>query len=144
MITPTQVAAEPLTVLTQSQVENLILLVKQYAPYAHAPGRWPNLRTKLESHVTTVTALTPYLKAVLTALDGLPEISAESQGQADSPGFFSVKANWDALAIDVLNALYDMPADIGPTSYAVVKRSTESMAQKDRTQLYESETGRRY
>lgn len=144
MITPAQIAAENSDPLEDLQVENLLLLVKQYGPYSRSPGMWPNLRGKLTAEKTTPTAFTPILKAVLTAVDALPEITVESQGQADSPGFFSVKANWDALAIDVLNTLYDTPAPLGPEMYAVVKRPTESLTQKDRTVFYESETGRRY
>ncbi len=149
MITPAQIEAEvvvPEVPLTLTQVENLILLVKQFGPYASAPSRWPNLRVKLNAELATPTVLTPILKAVLTAVNNLPEVTDESQGQEGSPGFFSVKANWDALAIDVLNAMYETSAALGPSPYgtALVRRPTESLAQKDRQYLYESETGRRY
>jgi hypothetical protein len=106
MLTPSQLAAEDPTAITDTQVLNLLILVRQYGVYQKYGGRWPRIETKLDEEKATPTVKTLALKAILTALDALPPLDAESQGNEGSPGFFSVKRNWDILAQDLLDTLY--------------------------------------
>lgn len=144
MITVAQITAEDLTAISEIQQRALMGLIEQYQPYADAPGRWPSLEDKIGAEMATPTVKTRALKAVLTALGRLPAIVVESQGQVSSPSMFATKENWDTLAFDALNILYGKSIILGPQTIGVIKRSTESMTQKDRTVFKESETGRRY
>lgn len=113
MLTPAQIDAESQTpALTESQVLNLTLLVKQYALYVRNLGLFSNLAEKLQAEVDTPTVKTKVLKAVLTALGELPELVVESQGSDTRPSHFTTKENWDSLALDVLNTLYELPAGL--------------------------------
>lgn len=113
MITPDQIGAENFTTaLTDTQVVILTLLVKQYPVYVQNLGLFGDLAGELALEVATPTVKTQALKAVLTALNNLPEIVVESQGRSSAPSHFSVNENWNALALDVLNIFYDIPAGL--------------------------------
>ncbi len=124
MITPGQIGAESLTpVLTDEQIMNLTLLVKQYPGYRANLGLFTDLQGELEKEQTTATVKTKGLKAVLTALGKLPSLVVESQGRSDAPAHFSTEENWASLAIDVLNLLYDFPAGLlGNQSFALTRK----------------------
>lgn len=108
MLTHAQINAENQSpALTEEQELALTMLVRQYHGYAAFTANWPNFTTKLADEQATPTVKTKALKAVLTALGRLPSIDVESQGTADSESFFATKRNWDRLAQDVLNVLFD-------------------------------------
>lgn len=133
MLTPAQIAAETTSpALTDEQVLNLSLLVKQYSVYVRNLGLFPDLAAKLEAEQTTPTVKTQALKAVLTALGDLPELVVESQGSDTRPSHFTTKENWDSLALDVLNTLYVIPAGLlNHQSFAVTVPSVEKFLIND-------------
>lgn len=124
MITQAQILAEAITpALTDEQVLNLTLLVKQYPGYISNLGFFTDLDGELALEVATPTVKTRALKAVLTALGNLPTLVVESQGRDTSPAHFSTVENWASLAIDVLNVLYDVPAGLlGSQSFALTRK----------------------
>ena len=133
MITPTQIAAQTISpALTDVQVQNLLLLVKQYPTYVANLALFPDLAGELALEQDTPTVKTQALKAVLAALDELPEIVVESQGRDTAPSHFSVNENWNSLALDVLNLLYDIPAGLASgQSFALTSPKVEKMLIKD-------------
>lgn len=54
-------------------------------------------------------ALAKALAAVCAKLAGLPGIAVESEGTDKARSFFSAERNWDELALDIINTLYDTP-----------------------------------
>ena len=145
MITQAQIDAEEYdTPLTENQVMVLNLLVKRYPAYYNAVGRYPLLGDKLAEEVAVPTVKTAALKAILTQLGLIPAFVVESQGSADAQSFFSTTQNWQELAQDVLDTLYEVPIVTGAQSYAIAQRRTEQIAIKDRVILKPSETGRRW
>ena len=129
MLTPDQIAAQSQSpALTDEQVLNLLLLVKQYPVYATNLGLFPGLDAKLAAEQTTPTILTKALKAVLVAVNELPEIVVESQGRDTAPSHFTTNENWNALALDVLNLFYDVPAGVlTRQSFALAQKPVDSM-----------------
>ena len=145
MITTAQINAEDFTTaLTPRQVLVLTMLVKRYPPYYNAVGRYPVLANKLAAEVATPTVLTAALKAVLTQLGIIPAFVVESQGSAEAQSFFSTVQNWNELAQDVLDIMYEIPFASGAQSYAIAQRRTEKIVLKDRVIFTRDETGRRY
>jgi hypothetical protein len=144
MITPDQLAVETTDPISETQETNLLLLVRQFGPYIKYTGRWPQLEEKLAEERATPTERTRALRAILTALNDLPPIDAESQGSEGSPGFFSVKRNWDILAQDVLNTFYRHSAWVGPETVGVVKRRINSAQMEDRYYVDGYDTGKIY
>lgn len=128
MITPDQIGAETITpALTSEQVQNLKLLVKQYPVYANNLPLFADLNGELQAEVDTPTIITQGLKAVLTALNELPALVVESQGRDTAPSHFSTQENWNSLALDVLNLLYDLPAGLmARQSFALTKKKLET------------------
>ena len=128
MLTPVQIAAQELTpALTDTQIMNLMLLVKQYPVYVHNLGLFPGLEAKLIEEQGTATVKTLALKAVLAAVDELPEVVVESQGRDTAPSHFTTRDNWNALALDVLNLFYSVPADLARQSFALAQRPVENI-----------------
>jgi hypothetical protein len=146
MITWAQLNAESQTpALTDEQILILTLLVKQYRPYRDNYGRWPSLAVKLATEQTTPTVLTKGLKAVLTQLGVIPPFVVESSGSSESQSFFSTVQNWEALAQDVLDLIFENPVPTSSgRSFAIAQRKTEKIALRDRVILKPGETGRRY
>jgi hypothetical protein len=139
MLTLAQINAETDAALTDEQVMALSLVVKQYEPYKQAIGKWPDIEGVLDEIKTaqegTPTDKSPTqtkaLKAVLAALGKLPNIVVESEGTDDSSGFFGTKANWDALAQDILNILYPTEQILGAQSILVVQRRIKNITLGD-------------
>lgn len=133
MLTPTQIAAQDFaTALSAEQVQNLLLLVKQYPVYVANLALFPDIAGELALEVATPTIKTQALKAVLAALDELPELVVESQGRDTAPSHFSNTENWYALALDVLNVLYDIPAGLGGRqSFALTSPKVENFLIED-------------
>lgn len=129
MLTPTQIAAQAQTpALTDTQIMNLLMLVKQYPVYVWNLGLFPNLESELESEQAVPTVKTQALKAVLAAVDELPEIVVESQGRSDAPSHFTTQENWNSLALDVLNLFYAVPAGVlTRQSFALAQRKVENL-----------------
>lgn len=129
MLTPTQIAAQSTSpALTDVQILNLSLLVKQFPLYAKNQGLFPDLQGKLEAEQDVPTVKTQVLKAVLVAVDDLPEVVVESQGRESAPAHFATGENWNSLALDVLNVLYDVPAGLtSPQSFAMAQRKVEDI-----------------
>lgn len=153
MITPTQYLAEvakdldvdnttPLyTPLTNGQQLLLENLVKSYPPYINAVGKWPDLSGQIDQEQSSPTDKTYFLKAILTALDELPSVLAESSGSDTEPGFFSVGSNWAVLAQDVLNTLYVLPIIQGPMRFALVQRRIEDLVLDERSLIINETIG---
>ena len=133
MITPTQIAAQSSSpALTDVQVQNVLLLVKQYPVYVQNLALFPDLAGELALEQDTPTVKTQAIKAVLAALDELPEIVVESQGRDSAPSHFSVNENWNALALDILNTLYELPAGLtSRQSFALTSPKVEKMLIED-------------
>jgi hypothetical protein len=133
MILPVQVAAQTvLPALTDVQVQNVLLLVKQYAVYIRNLGLFPDLAGKLADEQVLPTVKTQFVKAVLAALDELPEVVVESQGRDTAPALFTTKDNLDALALDVLNLFYDLPAGLlSAQSFALTQKKVETLLLAD-------------
>ena len=129
MILPVQVAAQTiLPALTEVQVLNLLLLVKQYPLYVRNLALFPDLAGELEAERVDPTVNTQFLKAVLAALDELPEVIVESQGRDTAPSLFTSLDNYGALALDVLNLFYDIPAGLlSHQSFALTNKPVESL-----------------
>lgn len=145
MLTQAQIDAEEfVTPLTDKQVLTLTMLVKRYPAYYNAIGRYPLIADKLAAEVAVPTVSTAGLKAVLTQLGKIPAFVVESQGSAQSQSFFSSVHNWEELAQDVLDILYEVPMVLGARSYGIAQRKTEGLVLKDRVILRQNETGRRY
>lgn len=103
MLTPDMIEAENFTTaLTSTQKINLELLVRGAFP-AYATIWATQLQDGLVYEMATPTERTRALKAVLTQLNELPAEDVESQGDVNSPTFFSTQQNWKSLAIDVFN-----------------------------------------
>jgi hypothetical protein len=113
--------------LSDEQIMALELLVKRWPVYQRASGQWPLLHERLVAEKTTPTVKTKALKAVLTALAGLPAVVAETQGTDKEPAFFSTVQNWEALAEDTLNILYDLPVTWAAQSFVLVQRRIEDL-----------------
>lgn len=146
MLTQTQINAESDTpAITDEQIAALLGLVRQYQPYQDSgAGLWPQLEEKLAAEKDTPTIITKVLKAVLTALDALPSIVVESSGQRNSPSFFETKANWDALAQDVLNAFFKARVVIGPYGYGLVQKPIQDALRRESVIIRQRKTGRRF
>lgn len=145
MITLAQITAEAQTpALTAEQQLALETLVKAYPGYSNAVGRWPLLSAKIDAEQATPTVKTKGLKAVLTALNDLPEVVVESSGSDKSPSYFTTQANWNALAQDVLNMLYELPIILGQQSFVLVQRRVQDITLNDGIILRSDKTGRRY
>ena len=133
---------------------NLLLLVRGYPAYSNAIGRWPDLagvlsQIKVASESvgtsdakTDALAKIKVLRAILAALDALPNIVVESSGTDKAPSFFSAETNWNALAKDVLNLLYGTPIILGQTSFVIVQRRTQDLTLEDDAILRNN--GRKY
>lgn len=129
MLTIAQITAENISpVLTEAQVLNLVLLVKNWPTYRSQPLLWPDVETRIRAEIAVPTVKTQALKAVLTALGKIPKIVVESSGTADSQSHFSSVDNWDTLSSDVLDILYDVPIANGRTSVAVIQRTILDVA----------------
>jgi hypothetical protein len=153
MITPDQfnaaVAADPESAggphaLTEGEQLLLENLVKNYSVYQQLKPMFPDLPAKIDAEQLAPSAITWFLKAVLTALNELPPVNAESQGTDKSPGFFSAKTNWGELAQDVLNQFYDSPQAAAHRSYVVFQRRIQDIALRDSSILRSDKTGRIY
>lgn len=145
MLTQAQLDAEEfVTPLTDKQVLALTLLVKRYPAYYNASARYPLLGDKLQEEVDVPTVKTAALKAILTQLGVFPAFVVESSGSTEAQSFFSTVQNWEELAQDVLDTLYEVPVISGAQSYAIAQRKTENIVLKDRVVLKRSETGRRW
>lgn len=145
MITLTQIDAESLTPpLTDTQTLALTMLVKQYERYRNAIGIWPNITDRLVAEQVFATVKTQALKAILTQLEVIPALVVESSGSAEAQSFFSTKQNWDALAQDVLDTLYDVPIVIGPQNFAIAQRTIQKAILKDSLLISDNDAGRRY
>lgn len=133
MIIPTQVAAQTiLPALTEVQVENVLLLVKYCPIYVRNLGLFPDLEGELATEVATPTVKTQFIKAVLAALDELPEVVVESQGRVSAPSHFTTNENWNALALDVLNLFYATPAGFSSNqSFSLAQRRVEDLILDD-------------
>lgn len=132
MLTLTQINAETDTGLTEEHQMVLEMLVKAYPEYRQAPWRYANLSATID----TVQANQPSpkikaLKAVVTALGGIPSLVVESQGTDKAPSFFSTVSNWRELAQTVLDLLYEVPYVAGPQGYIVVQRRIEDLIISD-------------
>lgn len=142
MLTQAQIAAENFsTALDEGQVLTLTMLVKQYGVYASNSGLWPNFATVLQAEVDTPTVKTQGLKAVLTQLNKIPAFNVES---SKNQQYFSTKANWDTLAQDVLDILFDVAVSVSAQSVAVAQRPVQNLLLHDNTIMPRSKTGRRY
>lgn len=127
MITQAQIQVETTDALTDEQVLSLELLVKQSAVYVRSPGYWPDLNTRLIAEKASPSVKTKGLKAVITAANILPGLVVETDGDT----VFTTPSNWNALALDVLNLLYDTMY-IGPNNnYRLVQRPTENLLLTD-------------
>lgn len=147
MITQAQIDAQNFTTaLTPNQVMVVTMLVKRYLVKYNAVSQYSTLGTKLQDEVDTPTVVTSAIKAVLAILGGVPTLVVESSGSDDSRSFFSTVLNWEELAQDILNVLYENPIPVGTAtqSFAIAQRRTEQIALKDRVILTENETGRRW
>lgn len=122
MITISQITAQNTDPLTNEQVLVLFQIVKQYQLYRDAPGRYPSVKTKLEEEQNSPTVKTKALKAVITAHNELPSLVVQSQGSDKQPGYFETKNNWDALAIDILDILFDY-SNTAWSSYLAVPKT---------------------
>lgn len=129
MLTPAQLTAQSiLPAITDEQVLNLMLLVKQYPVYVANLGLFPDLATQLSLEQATPTVVTKALKAVLAAIDELPEVVVESQGRDTAPSHFTSNENWNSLALDVLNLFYSVPAGaLSRQSFALAQRKVENI-----------------
>lgn len=121
MITIEQITAEPMTALSPQQVLALRMLVQSYDEYRKNLGVYPDFLGEVAKEVALPTERTQGLRAVLTALSRLPRLKVESQGTDKSPSFFSTKQNWDTLAQDALNVLYELPIYSGDIRFVVVQ-----------------------
>jgi len=130
MLTPSMIEAEEYsTPLTEDQKLNLQLLVR--GAYPQATDLWDTqLETYLDSEIATPTVRTKSLKAVLTQLDALPAEDVESQGDSDSPTFFSTSQNWKALALDVLN-VFKIRVMLGHQSWGIQQRKLADLTLVD-------------
>lgn len=109
--------------LTEEQQLTLEMLVKNYDGYAKNTAVWPGLSAKIDAEQVTPTVKSKALKAVLTAYSKLPKLKVESQGTDKRQSYFSTKDNWDELAKDVLNVLFELPVVSNGTSLLVFQRS---------------------
>jgi len=134
MLTIDQIDAEAITpALTVTQQKNLQLLVNQYAGYAGSLAQYSSFQTRLQAEVDTPTETTQILKAVITALAVLPPLVVESSGSTDRPSFFTTKSNWDALAQDVLDALFPELPNLayGSQRFALAQRRVPPLVKED-------------
>lgn len=128
MLTPTQIAAQNTTpALTDDQIINVMLLVKQYPVYLANLGLFPGLEDMLAAEKAVPTVKTKVIKAVLAAVDELPEVVVESQGRSDAPSHFTSHDNWNSLALDVLNTFFSVPANLSHQSFALANPSIDSL-----------------
>ena len=123
MITLEQIRLETIDPLDDDQILALTMLVKQYDEYKKNIGLYPNVPQLLASEKSDPSVKTKGLKAVLTALGKLPRLVVESSGSEKSQSFFSSKQNWDALAKDVLDVLYEVPIVDGDIGLLVFQRT---------------------
>jgi hypothetical protein len=145
MITLNQIQAEKITpALTEEQQLALETLVKAYPGYSNAVGRWPSLSDKIDAEQLLPTVKTQGLKAVITALNKLPPIVVESSGSDKAPSYFTTQANWNALAQDVLNMLFELPVTLGQQSFVLVQRRVQDLTLVDDSILARERTGRRF
>jgi hypothetical protein len=144
MLTVAQILAENLTPITDEQALALEILVKQFGPYRSQSGLWPNFATKVAAEQSVPTVKTKGLKAALTQLAKLPPIVVESEGSGSSRSFLSTKQNWDMLAQDVLDILYEVPIATGATMIAVAQRRIQGMVIDDDMIIRRENSGRRY
>ena len=146
MITQAQIDAESTTpALTVNQKLVLMMLVRRYLVRHNSVWRFADLGTVIDAEITAPTEKTSALKAILTQLGKIPSFVVESQGSAEAQSFFSTTLNWQELAQDVLDILYEAPTVIGNTqSYAIAQRQTEKIVLKDRVIFTRDETGKRY
>lgn len=128
MLTPTQITAQSQSpALTDDQVINIMLLVKQYPVYLANLGLFPGLEDMLAAEKAVPTVKTKVLKAVLAAVDALPEVVVESQGRTDSPSHFTSHDNWNSLALDVLNTFFSVPANLSHQSFALANADLDTL-----------------
>lgn len=129
MLTPDQIAGQSSTpALTDDQILNLMLLVKRYPVYVGNLGLFPDLAGELATEQGTPTVKTKALKAVLAAVNELPEVVVESQGKDTAPSHFTTNENWNNLALDVLNLFFDVPAGaLSRQSFALAQRKVENI-----------------
>lgn len=138
MITDSDIAAGRLP-LSNSKVMALLLLVRRLPEYRQQPGRWPNLQTKIEAvrgegdpdapaapaDPTMADVQGMALDAVLARLKRLPGVVVQDEGSDTEKYFFSSAENWEELARDVLDVLYE--ATGGNQTYRLVQRTLEML-----------------
>jgi hypothetical protein len=144
MLQLAQIQAEDMTALDSDQVLALTLLVKRYPNYINAIASWPDLEGKLAEEQATPTVKTKALKAVLVALGTQPKIVVESSGSDDARSFFSSSINWEELAQDVLDTLYDIPIPSGSFRFALAQRRIDDAVLKENVIIRQRKTGRRF
>lgn len=144
MLQLAQIQAEDMTALDSDQVLALTLLVKRYPNYINAIASWPDLEGKLAEEKATPTVKTKALKAVLVALGTQPKIVVESSGSDDARSFFSSSINWEELAQDVLDTLYDIPIPSGSFRFALAQRRIDDAVLKENVIIRQRKTGRRF
>jgi hypothetical protein len=130
MLTPSMIDNESIDpALTEDQKLNLQLLVR--GAYPQYVDLWDTqLETYLDGEIVTPTVRTKSLKAVLTQLDALPAEDVESQGDVDSPTFFSTTQNWRGLALDVLN-VFKIRVALGHQSWGLQQRTIDDLTLVD-------------
>jgi hypothetical protein len=144
MLTLAQIEAQNIDPLTDDQVMALSLLVKRYPNYINAVASWPDLEGKLAAEQSTPTIKTKALKAILVTLSTQPTIVVESSGSEDTKGFFSSSTNWEELAQDVLDTLYDIPIPSGSFRFALAQRRIQDAVLKEKVVIRQRDTGRRF
>lgn len=127
MLTPSMIEAEAIApALTDDQKMNLLLLVRNAYP-TYAASWDSSLETYITAEQTNATEKTKALKAVLTQLNALPALDVESQGDVNSPTFFSTTQNWRGLALDVLN-VFKISVSLGfHQSWGIQQRTIEDL-----------------
>ena len=135
MIIVSQLNAQNTDPLTEEEVLALKILIRKAKYYEKNMFRFPRLNDRIAAEVLLPTVKTKGLKAVLVAAGVLPTIVVESQGSDKEPGFFSTPQNWEDLAQDALEILYD-----GEVSFVSVP-SQISVIKKRLSDLYLDEHG---
>lgn len=138
---PGELKYTPLTYGDQLLLENL---VKNYPVYVQNVGLFPDFSIKIDGEQAAPTDKTYMLRAILEALNNLPEVDADSEGSDKQPGFFSTTRNWSALAQDTLNLFYNVPVGLARQSYGVFNKPVQDRLTLDNILLPPSKTGKRY
>lgn len=107
--------------LTDPKMLAIKMLIKRHPEYRRAPGLYPLLTDTIEAHKNDLQGQA--LDALLTRLGQLPQLIVAISGD---DGDFSSLENWESVALDMLNVLYDWEAIIinaGPTVIGIAQRS---------------------